>query len=61
MPLYEFKCNDCNETFSELRKLGDDRDVPCQQCGSANTKKLVSTFSSRIAGKSAHTCTPSGG
>lgn len=46
MPIYEFRCDDCQEKFSEIRKMGDDLGVPCQSCGSLSTRKLISTFAS---------------
>ncbi len=46
MPIYEFTCSDCGEQFSEIRRMGEDRGVPCPQCKSINTKKMISTFAS---------------
>ncbi len=46
MPIYEFTCIDCGERFSEIRRMGEDRGVPCPACKSVNTKKMISTFSS---------------
>jgi putative FmdB family regulatory protein len=46
MPVYEFKCAGCGETYSEIRRMGDDTGVPCPRCGSTDTKKLISTFAS---------------
>ena len=56
MPLYEFKCADCGNKFSEIRKIGDYNAV-CPKCGSAKTEKMISSFLSPAAGK----CSPSGG
>ncbi|MEW6526428.1 MAG: zinc ribbon domain-containing protein [Spirochaetota bacterium] len=46
MPVYEFKCNDCNATFSELRKMGDTKAPQCPYCHGANTEKIFSVFAS---------------
>ncbi len=44
MPLYEYKCEDCHELFSELRKV-EDREAPieCPACGSEG-RVLFSQF-----------------
>ncbi|MBN1496862.1 MAG: zinc ribbon domain-containing protein [Spirochaetes bacterium] len=52
MPIYEFKCDECGAAFSEIRRIGDDKQVPCQECGSVQTKKLISSFSSLSSGSS---------
>lgn len=40
MPLYDYKCNSCEHTFSEIHKI-DDRHVPvgkpCPECQSENS------------------------
>jgi putative FmdB family regulatory protein len=55
MPIYEFKCNDCGDEFSEIRRMGDDKGVACPQCRSIHTKKLISTFAS-ISGSESPGC-----
>ena len=44
MPIYEFKCEVCQEKFSEMRKVGDDQGVSCPSCNSVKTRKLMSAF-----------------
>lgn len=56
MPIYEFKCNDCENIFSEMRKIGDDKNVECPDCKSLNSKKMISNFAT-----SKSICNPSGG
>lgn len=51
MPIYEFTCSDCGEQFSEIRRMGDDKGVPCPSCASVNTRKMISSFAS-ITGSS---------
>ncbi len=46
MPIYEFKCNECGEQFSEMRKMGDAQGVICPNCTSTNVKKKMSVFAS---------------
>jgi len=50
MPIYEFKCDDCGEVTTEFRRIGDTLPAACEKCGSKNTQKIMSAFSS---GKSA--------
>jgi putative FmdB family regulatory protein len=45
MPLYEFRCEDCGNKFSEIKRIGDNNAV-CPECGSSNTKRMISTFAS---------------
>ncbi|HOD14650.1 MAG TPA: zinc ribbon domain-containing protein [Spirochaetota bacterium] len=66
MPIYEFTCEACGECFSEIRRIGDDKEVPCQKCGSTNTRKLISSFSAVTSGSSpdcpsASSCSHAGG
>ncbi|GBD97187.1 MAG TPA: zinc ribbon domain-containing protein [Nitrospirae bacterium] len=43
MPIYEYKCIDCEEDFEELVS-GMDPDVSCPKCSSRNIKKKLSLF-----------------
>ncbi len=61
MPVYEFKCRQCGEIFSELRKMGDFTGGKCPSCGSDLTEKVFSLFSSSGTGKSGGNCAPSAG
>ncbi|HDP79487.1 MAG TPA: zinc ribbon domain-containing protein [Spirochaetes bacterium] len=58
MPIYEYHCEDCSETFTELRKFNDESPALCPSCGSKKTRKKISVFSS---GKPSASCSPSGG
>jgi putative FmdB family regulatory protein len=53
MPIYEFKCNECNKQFETLltstTKISD---VTCPGCQSKNIKKTISASSYRLAGSS---------
>jgi putative FmdB family regulatory protein len=42
MPLFEFSCNACGETFEEITSSTTKKDVTCPKCGSKDVKKLVS-------------------
>ncbi len=41
MPIFDYRCNQC-DTVSELLLRNPDNDVKCPQCGSINMEKLVS-------------------
>lgn len=44
MPLYEFRCNECDRRFDALVRAGQPVTVACQTCESTNVRRLVSTF-----------------
>ncbi len=50
MPLFDFLCLECNETYEILLKGSDDQ-PECHNCGSKNLKKMLSAHSS-ISGPS---------
>ena len=53
MPLYEYKCKECEKTFENLSSFRDsEKPVECPNCGSKKTGKLLSTFCPSM-GKSA--------
>jgi len=46
MPIYEYLCNACGEKFSVLQSIRacDDK-TECRNCGSKDTRKMISSFS----------------
>jgi putative FmdB family regulatory protein len=45
MPLYEYQCQTCGNSFEKLRRMQEaDRELQCPECGSAVVQRLVSTF-----------------
>lgn len=42
MPIYEYRCPDCDEQFEKLVKISAPK-PECPKCGSADAQKLVST------------------
>jgi putative FmdB family regulatory protein len=44
MPLYEFDCAACGQTFERLVRTTDWRGTPCPHCGSKKLTKRLSTF-----------------
>jgi putative FmdB family regulatory protein len=58
MPLYEYRCRDCDEKFERyLRAWGDP--AVCPACESGSVEKLLSTFALAAADGSASS--PAGG
>ena len=50
MPLYEYKCSECNTKFEVLHKSSINQDdINCPNCNSAANKKLFSSFSSLMS------------
>lgn len=53
MPIYEYKCEDCGKVTEILQKgFKQENKIICSHCGSSKMKKLISSFSSVISGKS---------
>jgi len=45
MPMFEYKCSECESKFEILTKNNDDNKVSCPECNSSKVKKLFSAFS----------------
>ncbi|NCC23874.1 MAG: zinc ribbon domain-containing protein [Deltaproteobacteria bacterium] len=41
MPIYEYRCQDCQQIFEEWQKGYEDQSVPCPVCG-GTSKRLIS-------------------
>jgi putative FmdB family regulatory protein len=53
MPIFEFECKDCSQSFEELvRSSSPLEGIACPECGSQHVRKKISTFASRITGGS---------
>lgn len=49
MPVFEYRCSECNTKFEVLHKSSKiSEEVICPACNSNNNKKLFSTFSASI-------------
>ena len=63
MPIYEYRCSDCEKTFSRLQKIGAGTGgVKCPKCESEKVERLLSSFASTsgspdVACPSASSCT----
>jgi len=50
MPLFEFNCNTCNQSFEELlRRIESISEVTCPDCGGIEVKRKVSKIASRLS------------
>ncbi len=48
MPIYEYKCRQCDYKFELLRSSNaDDTDLKCPECNAQGPVKLFSAFSSK--------------
>lgn len=47
MPIYEYRCEQCDHRFEILQRLGDGADgLRCPDCGVSRLEKMFSTFAS---------------
>lgn len=66
MPLYEFDCLSCGQSFEKLvRSVAAINEVVCPVCGQTHVQKKLSTFAANIKGgisasTSAMACAPGG-
>jgi putative FmdB family regulatory protein len=51
MPMFKYRCRDCQEEFEELVSFDRSNDMECPACQSHNTEKLVTSFAT-IGGNS---------
>lgn len=51
MPIYEYKCNNCNKKFEYFHKsIKSEEHVTCPQCNSSEIKKVFSKFAASVGG-----------
>ena len=47
MPLYEYRCQECEHRFEVLQRIGQGADgLSCPKCATARVEKQFSTFAS---------------
>jgi putative FmdB family regulatory protein len=49
MPIYEYKCMDCNKEFEYL-VFGHDQDIICPECEKTNVERMMSACSFKSSG-----------
>lgn len=53
MPIYEFACDDCGQSFETLVLASSKiTEVTCPTCQSQNVTKKISSFASKLSGGS---------
>ncbi|MDO3380166.1 FmdB family zinc ribbon protein [Geoalkalibacter halelectricus] len=50
MPIYEYKCKSCGETFEARQKFSDPALNSCKVCGAADVTKLISQTAFSLKG-----------
>jgi putative FmdB family regulatory protein len=52
MPIYEYVCLDCHETFDALRPMAKaDAPIACSECESEHTSRTISVFFAQSGGR----------
>ncbi|ADJ25986.1 regulatory protein, FmdB family [Dehalogenimonas lykanthroporepellens BL-DC-9] len=59
MPVYEYKCNQCQSRFELLRRLSDKSDIKCNRCGSTDVERIISNFACGGSSYGVSGCSPS--
>lgn len=61
MPLYEYRCRECNHLFEVLQRMGEGAEgLICPKCSAGRVEKQLSTFAAASAGSSARTAAAGG-
>lgn len=60
MPIYEYRCNDCNNRFEYL-VLGSDKDICCPECNGEKVERIMSACSFKSSGDGGVSSAGSGG
>lgn len=50
MPIFNYKCKDCENEFEQYHKIASTDTQECLSCGSSNVKKLVSKTNFKVEG-----------
>src|SRR5919205_4684542 len=59
MALYEYKCADCEDRFDLMRPMSEaDEPAECPECGSTESRRVISNFASITPGASALSTNP---
>lgn len=56
MPIFEYKCNNCNKNFEILIKSGKEKNIKCSYCNSDSVTKKISVFSVNTVSASMPEC-----
>lgn len=62
MPIYEYECQSCGNRFESLRGFTDSESkVKCPNCGTQNSKRVISSFFGGGGNAGGGGCAPSFG
>ena len=50
MPIYDYKCSNCEHQIEVIQKINDEPMIVCPECSKRSLKKLVSAPSFRLKG-----------
>jgi len=50
VPIYEYKCDECDHRLEKLQKISDDPAKTCPECGKDSLRKLVSAAAFKLKG-----------
>jgi len=50
MPIYEYRCPTCGETFEKLVRFGSTESIVCPRCSSDKPERLISLFAQTSGG-----------
>lgn len=50
MPIYEYKCDNCDHRLEKLQKISDEPAKTCPECGKDTLRKLVSAAAFKLKG-----------
>ena len=50
MPIYEYKCADCEHQFEKIQKISDAPLTDCPACEAGTVSKMVSAAGFRLSG-----------
>lgn len=51
MPMYEYRCQECNARFEQLRRMSEaDTNLICPKCESKRVERLLSAFAAHGCG-----------
>ncbi len=52
MPVYEYRCRECDAVFDALRPMKDaEAPIPCPSCASSKTNRKISVFAAHSDGR----------
>jgi putative FmdB family regulatory protein len=50
VPIYEYKCDQCDHRLEILQKISDEPEKSCPECGEEGLRKLVSAVAFKLKG-----------